>query len=182
VRLEARGERRYLSHGSAVRQMAHVAPPPGAKDVNLFVAVANSNDHRAPGVQLVVNSNARCVLRSNQLSWNFVPSITLPTDLNRSLFRPRHTPYTKRQLGCDRLTRCRRLGAFELTPLQPVMFRMVAMWFNLSRGVNSLRALTNCTALLNMTFREVFSSNAPSLWQRVKRKTHCVLVLIPDSW
>ena len=34
----------YLSHGSAVRHMAYVAPPPGAYHGHTFPAVANTND------------------------------------------------------------------------------------------------------------------------------------------
>jgi hypothetical protein len=38
----------YLSHGSAVRHMALVAPPPGANQANTFPAMANSIDLRPP--------------------------------------------------------------------------------------------------------------------------------------
>ena len=64
--------------GSALRHRALVAPPPGAKPVDTFAAVANSNDLLAPGMQKVVDPNARCVLRSGQRSLNSAPSITQP--------------------------------------------------------------------------------------------------------
>ena len=83
----------YLSHGSAVRHMSLVAPPPGAKQVGTLSAVANTNDFFAPGVQRADNSNARCVLRSDQRSVNLASSVTLPLALNGKFFRPRHTPY-----------------------------------------------------------------------------------------
>jgi hypothetical protein len=83
----------YLLHGSAVRHMDAVAPPPGATHGHTLRTVANPNCVRAPGVQLAANPNARCVLRSDQLGLSHVSSITLRLYLNRKLFGPRHTPY-----------------------------------------------------------------------------------------
>ena len=40
---------RYFSHGSAKRQVALVAPPPGAKQVGTLRAVTTTNDFLAPG-------------------------------------------------------------------------------------------------------------------------------------
>jgi hypothetical protein len=76
----------YLSHGSAVRQMAIVAPPPGAKQVNRLRTVANTKDFCAPAVQRDDNSNARCVLRSDQLGMNLAPSIAMPLALSGKFF------------------------------------------------------------------------------------------------
>ena len=61
-----------------------MAPPPGAKHVHIFIAVANTKDFRAPGAQRDEYPNARCVLRSGQRSLNFQPSIKLPFDWNRN--------------------------------------------------------------------------------------------------
>jgi hypothetical protein len=83
----------YLSHGSAVRHMAFVAPPPGAKHVNSLTAVANRKNLRAPRTQRDENPNARCVLRSDACGVNRIPSITALLDLHQHFFRPRHTPY-----------------------------------------------------------------------------------------
>jgi hypothetical protein len=74
----------YLSHGSALRHMALVAPPPGANHVHTFPAAANANDPLAPGAQPAANPNARCVLRSDSLRLNFTASSTVRLDLNRN--------------------------------------------------------------------------------------------------
>jgi hypothetical protein len=83
----------YLWHGSAVPHLSFVAPPPVANHVSTFPAVANPERLRAPHAQRAVNSNARCVLRSDLLSLNFNSSVTFRRDLNRNSLRPRHTPY-----------------------------------------------------------------------------------------
>jgi hypothetical protein len=54
---------------------ALVAPPPGAKHVRVFPAMAHKKDLRAPYAQLTAKSNARCVLRSDGLGANLFPSI-----------------------------------------------------------------------------------------------------------
>ena len=62
---------------------------------DLVAVVANSGDRCAPGAQLVVDSNARCVLRSIVRGMNRMASIRLSGDLNRHIMGPRHTPYTR---------------------------------------------------------------------------------------
>jgi hypothetical protein len=83
----------YLWHGSAVPHMHLMAPPSGANHVNISSAVGNANGLHAPGIRQVVNSNVRCVLRSNQLCLNRTSSMASLLDLNRNTFGPRHTPY-----------------------------------------------------------------------------------------
>jgi hypothetical protein len=54
-----------------------------------------STGQSAPHVRVRVESNARCVLRSDESSLNFGSSVARVLIANRDFFRPRHTPYTQ---------------------------------------------------------------------------------------
>jgi hypothetical protein len=61
---------------------------------DIVAAVDHLGDRCAPGAQLVVDSNARCVLRSIERGLNRMASIRFLSVLNRYAIGPRHTPYS----------------------------------------------------------------------------------------
>jgi hypothetical protein len=93
-----------------MRQVGCVAPPPRANPVNSLSVVANTEVFRAPGVQRIVKSNARCVLRSDRRCLNVVAWIQFFWDLNPELFRPRHAPY---KMGNAEHGRLPKLGVYR---------------------------------------------------------------------